>query len=57
MGPEHILDRRELLLWIRTIGQVKVQWKHLSLEEAAWELKSNMWEAYTILFQDDEMDE
>ena len=29
---EYILDRRELLLWNRTIRQVKVQWKHLSPE-------------------------
>ena len=29
-----ILERREISLRNRTIGQVKVQWKHLSLEEA-----------------------
>ena len=29
-----ILERREILLWNRTIGQVKVQWKHISPEEA-----------------------
>ena len=28
--PDCILDRREILLRNRTIGQVKVQWKHLS---------------------------
>ena len=35
-----ILGWREITLWNRTIGQVKVQWKHLSLEEATWELES-----------------
>ena len=46
-----ILERREILLWNRTNGQVKVQWKHLSPEEATWELESHMWDAYPILFQ------
>ena len=32
--PDCILERREISLWNHTIGQVKVQWKHLSLEEA-----------------------
>ena len=42
VGLEPILDRRELLLRNRTIRQVNVQWKHLSPEEANWELESNM---------------
>ena len=50
IGPEHILDRRELLLRNHTIGQMKVQWKHLSPEEDNWELESNIQEAYPILF-------
>ena len=37
-----ILERREITLQNRTIGQVKVQWKHLSPEEATWELESHM---------------
>ena len=32
--PNCILERREISLQNRTISQVKVQWKHLSLEEA-----------------------
>ena len=36
--PDCILNKREILLRNRTIGQVKVQWKHLSPEEATWEL-------------------
>ena len=38
--PYCILDKREILLRNRTIGHVEVQWKHLSLEEATWELES-----------------
>ena len=57
VGPERILDSRELLLQNRTIGQFKVQWKHLSPEEATWELESNMWEAYPDVFQEDVMEE
>ena len=57
VGSEHILDRRELLLWNRTIEQVKVQWKHLSPKEATWELESNMQEAYPDLFQEDVIEE
>ena len=30
---------------------MKVQWKHLSLEEATWELESHMQASYPILFQ------
>ena len=57
VGPKHILDRRELLLHNRTIGQFKVQCKHLSPKEATWELESNMWEACPDLFQEDVMEE
>ena len=56
-GPKHILKNREILLQNRTIRQVKVQWKHLSPEDTAWELESNMREAYPDLFQEDEMEE
>jgi len=48
--PDCILDKREILLRNRTIGQVKVQWKHLSPDEATWELESHMQETYPILF-------
>ena len=36
--PDCILGRREITLRNRTIGQVKVQWKHLSLEEASFHI-------------------
>ena len=54
--PDCILERREILLQNRTIGQVKVQWKHLSPEEATWELESHMRDAYPILFHENSED-
>ena len=57
MGLERFLERRELLLWNRTIGQVKVQWKHLGLEEANWEIESNMQDACPDLVQEAELEE
>ena len=49
--PDCILEKREILFRNRTIGHVKVQWKHLSPEEATWELESHMRASYPILFQ------
>ena len=49
--PDCILDRREIFLWNRTIGQVKVQWKHLSPDEVTWELESDMRAAYPTLLK------
>ena len=49
--PDCILERREISLWNRTICQVNVQWKNLSLEEATWKLEIHMQDAYPILFQ------
>ena len=57
VGPRRILNMREILLWNCTIGKVKVQWKHLSPEEATWEMETNMQEAYPNLFQEANMDE
>ena len=48
-----IPDKREIFLQNRTIGHVKVQWKHLSPDEATWELESHMRVAYPSLFQED----
>ena len=48
--PDCILGRKKITLRNRTIGQMKVQWKHLSPEEATWELESKMQDAYPILF-------
>ena len=51
--PDCILDKREFFLQNHTIGQVKVQWKHLSPDEVTWELESDMRVAYPSLFQED----
>jgi len=48
--PVCILDKRELMLRSRIIGKVKVQWKHLSPEEATWEMEGYMRKAYPFLF-------
>ena len=53
MELDFILDKREIFLWKRTIGEVKVQWKHLNPDEATWELESHMREPYPALFQED----
>ena len=55
--PDCILGRREITLRNRTIGQLMVQWKHLSPEEATWKLESKMREAYPNLFQETAEDE
>ena len=52
-----ILERREISLQNRTIGQVKVQWKHLSPKEATWKLESHMRVAYPIIFQGNSKDD
>jgi len=44
--PDCILEKREISLQNRSIGQVKVQWKHLGPHEATWELESKMRETY-----------
>ena len=55
--PNCILERRDIMLQNLSIVQVKVQWKHLSLEEATWELEIHMRHAYPILFQGNSEDE
>ena len=40
--PDCILDKNVLSLLNRTIGQVKVQWKHPDPKEETWELESHM---------------
>ena len=50
--PEHIIDLKEQVLRNRVIKQVKVQWKHLSPEEATWEMEDHTREAYPFLFHE-----
>ena len=53
MEPDCILDRMEIFLQNRTIGLVKVQWKHLNIDEVTLELESDMRVEYPALFQED----
>ena len=50
--PLRILDKREVQLWKCTIVQLKVQWKHLEVDEAAWENEATMRKDYPALFHD-----
>ena len=48
----NIRDKREISLQKRALAQVKVQWKHFSLEEATWELEGDLEKYHPILFQE-----
>ena len=50
MEPMHILDKKETILQNQAIARVKVQWKHFTPEEAAWELEEDMQKKYPGLF-------
>jgi hypothetical protein len=47
----HILDQREMELQNKVVSQVKVQWKHISPEEATWELEGDLLKYHPNLFQ------
>ena len=47
---KEILDMKEWVLWNKTIPLVKVLWDHHGVEEATWELESNMRKKYPELF-------
>jgi len=51
--PDCILEKRDISLRNHSIGQVKVQWKHLGPNEATCELEGKMREVYPFLFQED----
>ena len=48
--PVKILDREEKVLRNRTIPMVKVLWRNHSVEEATWEIESEMRKNYPGLF-------
>ena len=48
--PMRVLNWKETTLQNRAIGQVKLQCKHQELDEAMWELKEAVQEAYPFLF-------
>ena len=46
-----ILDRKQRVLRTKTIPMVKVLWRNHTLEEATWELESEVKEKYPGLFE------
>ena len=49
--PVQILDRKDKVLRSKTIALVKVLWRNSKVEEATWELESEMRERYPELFR------
>ena len=49
--PIVILDRQIRKLRTKEIASVKVQWKHRTVEEATWEIESDMRARYPQLFE------
>ena len=49
--PIAILDRQVRRLRSKDIPSVKVQWRHRSVDEATWELESDMRARYPNLFE------
>ena len=49
--PVQILDRKDKVLRSKTIALVKVLWRNSKVEEATWELESDMRERYPELFR------
>lgn len=49
--PLKILNKKEKMLRTKIIPMVKVLWKNQTLEEATWEMESNIKEKYLELFQ------
>ena len=47
--PIQILDRKEQILWTKTIPLVKVLWQHHGVEEATWDLEAAIRERYPEL--------
>ncbi|KAM6550882.1 hypothetical protein CsatB_000690 [Cannabis sativa] len=55
--PVQILDRKEKVLRNKTIALVKVLWRNSKVEEATWELESDMRTQHPELFRLDFEDE
>ncbi|KAM6554340.1 hypothetical protein CsatB_015102 [Cannabis sativa] len=49
--PVKILDQKDRILRNKTITLVKVLWRNSVVEEATWELESDMREQYPELFE------
>ncbi|KAM6596898.1 hypothetical protein CsatA_007422 [Cannabis sativa] len=49
--PVQILDRREKVLRSKTVALVKILWRNSKVEEATWELETDMQQKYPELFR------
>ena len=49
--PVQILDRREKVLRSKTVALLKVLWRNSKVEEATWELETDMQQKYLELFR------
>ncbi|XP_059663370.1 uncharacterized protein LOC132309034 [Cornus florida] len=50
--PIQVLDRKEKVLRNKTISLVKVLWRHHDVEEATWEIESDIRIRFMHLFKD-----
>lgn len=50
-GPVSIVERENKRLRNRQVPLVKVKWQHHGVEEATWELESDMRKKYPHLFE------
>ncbi|KAF5451789.1 hypothetical protein F2P56_026861 [Juglans regia] len=51
--PMRIIERKEQMLWNRTIPLVKVVWNNHTISEASWELEEEMQVKYPQLLASD----
>ena len=52
-GPVCIVYSRDQVLRRKTVGLVRVLWRHCGVEESTWEREDTMWATYPFLFRDE----
>ena len=52
-GPVCIVDSRYQVLRRKTVGLVRVLWRHCGVEESTWEREDTMQTTYPFLFRDE----
>ena len=52
-GPMCIMDKWDQVLRHKTVGLVRVLWRHHGVEESTWECKNMMRATYPFLFRDE----
>ena len=52
-GPVCIVDNRDQVLRRKTVGLVRVLWRHYGVEESTWEREDTMRATYPFLFRDE----